>query len=100
MLYASISFSCQQLFSKFFQDALRLCLFRPALRRFGSGIASARRRFMPKSAALVKHFFAYFWKFFAVYLQYIVLYGFLLEDFSGLGWVRRVGTDGKGGDAV
>ena len=64
MLYASFRFSCQQLFSKFFQEALRPALPYLPRRLRGSGIASARCWFMPKSAGIVKHFFKVFPTFF------------------------------------
>ena len=79
MLYASFASSCQQLFSKFFQEALRPALPCLPRRLRGSGIASARCWFMPKSAGIVKHFFEVFPNFFRYGLQYAGFVGYLFQ---------------------
>ncbi|MBQ9105261.1 MAG: hypothetical protein IJY48_03910, partial [Mailhella sp.] len=62
MLYASFAFSCQQLFSKFFQEALQHPALPCPAGLSRSRCASARFRVMPKTPHSVKHFFSSFLK--------------------------------------
>jgi len=66
MLYASFAFSCQQLFSKFFQEALRHPALPCPAGLSWSRCASARFRVMPNSHRSVKHFLRKFLKYFNI----------------------------------
>ena len=78
-------FPVNNFFQSFFRKLFSSTLPSPSRRLRGSGIASARRRFMPKTPPFVKQFFALFSNFFKDGLQYAGFFSFLFFRKSNSG---------------